>query len=267
MATKKTETATATTEADALSEITNAVADRLRGEIQDGHAEVESILMAIAAEGRKPSFDESVRLRQLRPQWSDRDLNAEVRRGVMVVKAQQIAGTTADREALAVAAEKAAAELADRGAVLRAEIAEREAAVRELEQTSDRLHRRQAETQAALERLSELLPDHVEADLKARRRASSSSFAAEHNRIVAELRHRDRLKAGPGSNPLDWSDHLRRAGARVPVGQICSDAEAARLFGEWDVERDSMDRRVAELAEHIAAVEAEEAAARRHYHR
>ena len=258
---------TATDHDSALDTITRSVADRLRGEIVAGHERIEGILFAAAREGRKLSFDETVELRRLRPDWDERKIQQELRRVGHVHKHQQVSGTVQDRATLDEAAEQAAQVLADEGARLRAEIEQRQAALRELEKSSDSLRKRQADVAASLQALTQLLPDHIEADLKARRRASSSSFAAEHNRITSELRHRDRLRQGPGSNPLDWSDHLRRAGARVPVGQICSDAEAARLFAEWDVERDSMDRRVAELAEHIAAVDAEEAAARRHYFR
>ena len=273
---KKQETATATTEADALDTITNAVADRLRGEIQDAHAEVESILMAIAAENRKPSFDESIRLRQLRPQWSDRDLNSEIRRASHVCKAQAVAGTAEDRAALAAAAEKAAADLADRGAVLRAEIAEREAAVRELEQTSDRLHRRQAETQAALERLGELLPEHIRKDLQARRKAASRDFGTEHNRLAGEIRHRARLATGPTpGKEHDWAADMQRAGARVSFGPangggsrpLVDPGAATDLFAAWEAEHPAMEQRLAELAAKLAEVEADERTAAEFYWR
>lgn len=254
---KKTEVAEAA-ESTALDTITAAVAGRLQAEILASHDRVESILFSAAREGRKLSFDETVELRRLRPDWNEVEVRRQLRRAGQVVHHQQVSGTAADREALNAASAEAAQVLATEGARIRAEIEQRQAALAELERTADVLRRRQSDVAASLTALTELLPDHIAADLKARRRAASVAFATEASQLKSELEHRDRLRQGPGADPRGWSDHMRRAGA-------VADADAPRIFALWDSERSSMEARVAELEALQAEFDADEQTTREFY--
>jgi hypothetical protein len=93
--------------------------------------------------------------------WDRSKIDSQLGRMKRVCRLQQIAGCEADRAQLAAAVDSCAVALATRGPVLAKEIQERQRELRALEAAARLAKRRLDHSQAALERLGQLLPDHL----------------------------------------------------------------------------------------------------------
>lgn len=122
----------------------------------------EQMVMAAAADGAELSYEEKTFLRT-RLAMDDRDIRRELARARQVVRNRQVAGTEADRKAMAAELERATKARDERAPGIEAEIERLQKELRRLHRDVDTATRRSAEMEEAVEKLADvyLLPPGI----------------------------------------------------------------------------------------------------------
>ena len=158
--------------------------------------QAERLLEAVATDGREPTKSEMLWLRS-RTDWDDEAIRVNRRRVTKRVRAQAVAGTTSDREALSNRLSKAEDIVSTRGSEIELQIAaltaERDAMLAE----RDTLARRKSQVDDALQELTECLsPSRLEV-LNDARNVLSRGIGRELSDSRSRLQLLEIILAGP----------------------------------------------------------------------
>ena len=163
-----------------------------------------SILASAHTEDRHLTFDESMYFQR---EWllSEYEVERLLRRYASVRSNQQVAGTAADREALAKAATDAAQRVETEAPAIREQIEQLQKKLNALEREASSASRRVDESQTAVKQLRSLCPTPIQR-LRDSRMKNLSPLMREINSMRVDCRHLENLLQLDTSDPRALED-------------------------------------------------------------
>jgi len=262
-----------------VAEITARVKRQLEQDQDDAYHDADQILRDAVADDHL-SLENRKRLFRL-VGWDDKETDKQLKRMRKVAKLQAVAGTAADRQALAAEAEQSAKIFAENRDRLLEEIRTRQSQLRLLEESAAQAQRRQEEVQAALKALTELVPDDVIANERQAKQVVAKSVRERLSELETELAYRRQLAAGqPQDNNQAgfWWDQLRKINPNMVRPRTLWDGQPGHGYDvdpvlwsavtrEWEAERPALEAELAELRQEYNEAKAAMAEARQLYWR
>ncbi len=209
--------------------------------------ESEEILERLVNESRKPTPAERAYFLS-RMGWDEKATSAQVRRMGAVLSLKRIAGTAADRDAMAQQAITARTTLEKEGAKLREQIAKAEAKLRELESDATRSERRSQEQVEAVAKLRSFAPVAIAEDVRLKQ--AELDFGLGRELSDAEMRERQLRACIDRKLHQSDADHLDCV-ERSERSAVMRGRDRKVFSPAWPEIKAAMEAEVAELAPKI----------------